>query len=61
MEKAKDSDFEGLIDFLVRELAINDWNKGMEPASFLFVSLGGEKGEMRGNWWDINLIFIISA
>jgi hypothetical protein len=32
MENSQANDFEGLIDFLIQELAINDWNKGNDPA-----------------------------
>lgn len=33
MENSEADDFEGLIDFLVQELAINDWNKGIAPTA----------------------------
>jgi hypothetical protein len=33
MENSEADDFEGLIDFLVQELAINDWNKGNAPTA----------------------------
>lgn len=33
MGNSEADDFEGLIDFLVRELAINDWNKGNTPTA----------------------------
>lgn len=52
MEKAKDDDFGGLIEFLVRELAIKDWNKGMRASCFFFVSLVGG-GEGRHGACDI--------
>lgn len=47
MENSEADDFDGLIDFLVQELAINDWNKGNAPCAHSlaspFVSLvGGE-------------------
>ncbi|KFY28987.1 hypothetical protein V491_00229 [Pseudogymnoascus sp. VKM F-3775] len=35
MGNSEADDFEGLIDFLVRELAINDWNKGLSIAELL--------------------------
>lgn len=33
MENSEADDFDGLIDFLVQELAINDWNKGNAPTA----------------------------
>ncbi|OBT62055.1 hypothetical protein VE03_09226 [Pseudogymnoascus sp. 23342-1-I1] len=35
MENSEGDDFEGLIDFLVQELAINDWNKGLSVSELL--------------------------
>ncbi|ELR09727.1 hypothetical protein GMDG_04213 [Pseudogymnoascus destructans 20631-21] len=35
MENSEADDFEGLIDFLVQELAINDWNKGLSVSELL--------------------------
>jgi len=55
MEKAKDDDFGGLIEFLVRELAINDWNKGMRASCVFFCQPCWWGGWLRGRHGTCNI------
>jgi hypothetical protein len=49
MENSEADDFEGLIDFLVQELAINDWNKGNAPTASRVLSSALLEGQVQSS------------